>query len=473
MREQSHHHQKPTDWVKRGLWLAFIISAFLTTILAIKSCRGGAPDSAMVRGVNPASEPTPTTEIFPELNETRPLQNNANRPGTVKLDMDQTVYVLFSGLDIREWENDAGPGLTDTMILAGLDPEQGTAALISLPRDMWVEMPRYGLYKINQAHMLGEWKAHPGGGPALMMETVGQLLDVQIDYYVQVNFDAFISLVDAVDGVKVNVREQILVDPDPSRDGDMKRLKPGVQVLPGDLALGYVRTRNTSQGDFGRAERQQQVLVSLQKKIFDYQILPRLIRKLPGLYQELSDDVETNLTLKQIATLGWVAKEIDPRQLESTVIAPPLVTAGFNNQGQYILIPDVDSIRKVWSDMLMPSVVSTPEPEATATLSWSEYVRQENASVEVLNGTASPGLAGDTADFLSSRGINITRVDNADSNTNLTRVYDCSGNPHTVDFILELLGLSKSHLYHRSGTVDSVDILIVLGSDWAAENPLP
>lgn len=473
MREKSHRKHNSTDWLNRGLWLAFIVSALLTAILAVKGCRSDPPGSAEVKVQDSANEPAPTAEIYPDLDETRPLQKSANRPGTVKLDMDQTVYVLFSGLDVREWENDTGPGLTDTLILAGLDPQRGTAALISLPRDMWVEIPQYGPYKINQAHMLGEWKAYPGGGPALMMETVGQLMDIQVDYYVQVNFDAFITLVDAVEGVKVDVKEKILVDPDPSRDGDMKRLKPGVQVLPGDLALGYVRTRNTSQGDFGRAERQQQVLVSLQKKIFDYQILPRLIRKLPGLYQELSEDVETNLTLKQIATLGWAAKEINPSQLDATVIAPPLVTAGFNNQGQYILIPDVESIRKVWSDLLMPSAAVAPEPEATATLSRPEYVQQENASVVVLNGTAIPGLAGDTADYLSSRGVKVNRVDNADSNTNLTLVYDYSGNPHTVDFILELLGLSKSHLYHRSGTADSADILIVLGSDWAAENTLP
>jgi len=469
-----------TDWISRLLWGAFAVSALLTVILGIRSCRGSA--SPTVEGQSSSrgnASPTPSLEPAPDLDDTRPLQASANRPGAVKLDMENTVYVLFTGLDLREWEEDTGPGLTDTMIVAALDPQRGTAALISLPRDLWVEIPGYGPHKINQAFMLGEWKAYPGGGPALMMETVGDLLGVQIDHYVQVNFDAFVTLVDAVEGVKVDVQERILVDPDPSVDGDMKRLKTGIQVLRGDLALGYVRTRSTPEGDFGRAKRQQQVLVSLQEKLFTYKILPRLIRQLPSLYRDLNEDVETNLTLKQIATLAWAARDINPEQLEATVISPPLVTAGFNNQEQYVLFPDVESIRKVWSDLLVPTATqvpaatSDPVEEPTPELSHSEQLAAENASLAVLNGTNQPGLAGRTADFLTSQGLQVGRIDNADGGARLTKVYDYTGKPSTVAFLLDLMELSESHLYHRAGAAEGEDIVIVLGEDWSAENPLP
>jgi len=461
------------DPVSRYLWIAFLVSAVLTVFLAFRSCRTASPDPSYRPSGNQPTQAGATEDPAADLDNTRPLQLNANRPGKVELDMDEIVYVLFTGLDIREWEQDTGPGLTDTMILAALDPEQGTAALMSLPRDLWVELPGFGHYKINQAYMVGEWKAYPGGGPALMMETVGDLLGIQIDYYVQVNFDAFVALVDAVDGVVVDVQERILVDPDPSRDGDMKMLKPGLQKLPGDLTLGYVRTRSTDEGDFGRAKRQQQVLRALQKKVFTYQILPRLIRSLPSLSRDLAEDVETNLTMKQIATLGWAARDIDPAQLDTVVLSPPLVTAGFNNQGQYILTPDIASIRTVWEDLLEPSAAPIPQVSPTAVLSQSQLVENENAAVAVLNGTTTPGLAGSTAAYLRDQGLRVTRVENAEQYSEQTLVYDYSGKPDTLRVILNKMNLTRSRLFHRSDPSVAEDIVIVLGADWAAENSLP
>lgn len=450
-----------------------MFSVALTVILGVRSCRTASPEPNYLPSGNQPTPENSAEDLTEDLDDTRPLQQNANRPGKVKLDMGETVYVLFTGLDVREWENDTGPGLTDTMILAALDPQQGTAALMSLPRDLWVELPGFGHYKINQAYMVGEWKAYPGGGPALMMETVGDLLGIQVNHYVQVNFDAFVALVDAVDGVKVDVKEKILVDPDPSKPGDMKRLTPGVQVLPGDLALGYVRTRSTPEGDFGRAKRQQQVLASLQKKIFNYTLLPRLVRKLPSLYRDLSADVETNLTMKQIATLGWAARDIDPGQLDTLVIKPPLVTATFNNQGQYILAPDLESIRTVWEDLLEPSATPMPQASPTVVLSRDEVLVREGAAIAVLNGTTTPGLAGETAAYLRSGGLQVSRVENAGEYSDQTLIYDYTGKPETIEVLLELMGLSSSRLFHRSDPATAEDIVIVLGGDWAAENPLP
>ena len=461
------------DAVNRFLWTAFLISAVLTVILAVRSCRSAPSEPDYRPSGDQPTLAAAAEDPAAELDDSRPLQQNANRPGKVELEMDETVYVLFTGLDIREWERETGPGLTDTMILAALDPEQGTAALMSLPRDLWVELPGFGPYKINQAYMVGEWKAYPGGGPALMMETVGDLLGVQVDYYVQVNFDAFIALVDAVDGVVVDVQERILVDPDPSVDGDMKRLEPGLNKIPGDLTLGYVRTRSTVDGDFGRAERQQQVLRALQKKIFSQKVLPRLIPQFPGLYRQLSEDVETNLTMRQIASLAWAAREIDPSQLDTVVIKPPLVTAGFNNQGQYILTPDIKSIRTVWEDLLEPSAAPIVQASPTVVLSRTELLEGENAAVAVLNGTTTPGLAGETADYLRSQGLRVSRVENADQYSSQTLIYDYAGKPETIEAILQLMNLSGSRLFHRSDPSVADDIVIVLGGDWAGENSLP
>lgn len=469
MRDNRINKGAAPDWIKRGLWAAFLISALITVVLAVGSL-GGAGDQ-LDPTTPEESASAPIADPAQPVDQGTPLQTNSNRPERAELDLDQSVYFLLTGLDKREWEEDTGPGLTDTIIVAYLNTQDQTAGLISIPRDTWVEVPEYGPYKINQAYSLGEAYGYPGGGPGILMDTAGNLLGIEIDFYVQVDFEAFVFLVDAVDGVKVDVKETILVWPNAEMEGDMKRLEPGVQVLPGNLALGYVRTRDTAEGDFGRNKRQQQVLVALQKKVFSYEVLPVLIPRLPALYRDLAKNVETNLTLNQLITLAWAVKDIDPRNVASRTIDQPLVEAGLNDRGQYILMPDLDQIRKIWSDMQVLS--ATPMPEPTRELSLSEFVQQENARVAVLNGTISPGLANETADFLIANGINITEVGNADKFKDQTYLYDYSGKPHTIQMILNLMGYNQNILFHRSDASSTVDIVIILGADWVQENTLP
>ncbi len=471
MQGYSSQPKKSPDWIKRGLWAAFLISALITALLAFRGTddKTRTPLPTLTGGLVSTLSGTDITQ--PTLADDRLLQGNSDRPGFKELNLDQTIYFLLTGLDKREWEGDTGPGLTDTVIVAFLDIQKQTAGLVSIPRDTFVEVPKYGPYKINQAFSLGEAYGYPGGGPALLMESAGNLLGTTIDYYIQVDFEAFIVLVDAIDGVQVDVQEKILVDPDPSVDGDMKKLLPGKQTLPGDLALGYVRTRGTAEGDFGRTKRQQQVLIGLQKKIFSYEILPGLIPKLPSLYQELFTHIETNLTLSQIVTLAWVVRDINPKSLQTTIINRPLVEAGFNFRNQYVLFPDIERIQKVWGDM--QQIAATPVPEPTREITLDEYILEENAKVAVMNGTTSEGLAGATADFFIENGFQITEVGNLDKFKDQTLIYDYSGKPHTVQALLNLMGYSQIRLFYRSDPDSTVDIVIELGADWVLENTLP
>ncbi len=470
---QAYPSEKNTspDPIRRLLLGAFLLSAVVTLLLAFCSRKEPAQPTPQNADNGPAAMNTPSDQAQPTLDETRLLQTNANRPGFKALDLDQTVYFLLTGLDKREWEGDTGPGLTDTIIVAFLEVQEGKAGLMSLPRDTWVEIPEYGPYKINQAFSLGEAYGYPGGGPAILMDTAGNLLGIDIDYYVQVDFEAFVVLVDAVDGVLVDVPEEILVWPNAEMEGDMKRLTPGKQVLPGNLALGYVRTRDTDEGDFGRTKRQQQVLVGLQKKIFSYEILPIVIPKIPALYRDLSSNVETNLTLNQIISLAGAVGYINPQSLQTRIVREPVVEAGINERNQYVLFPDIEQIRNIWHDM--QEISATPIPEPTQEPSLEEYIQQENASVAIFNGTSSPGLAGEAADFLIANGVNITEVGNSDKYRDQTYIYDYTGNPYTVQSILDIMNYSQNILFHRSDPNTTADIVIVLGADWIQENPMP
>jgi LCP family protein required for cell wall assembly len=470
MRDYTNKPTRSPDWIKRGLWTAFLLSAVITAVLALRK-----PDDPR-DGIDPAQPdqnlPENTTPgDQPDINEGSPLQTNSNRPEKVELDLDQTVYFLLTGLDTREWEGDTGPGLTDTIMVAYLNAETLNAGLISIPRDTWVEVPEYGPYKINQAYSLGEAYGYTGGGPGLLMDTAGDFLDIEIDYYVQVDFQAFVVLVDSVNGVMVDVPQTILVWPNAEMEGDMKRLQPGVQVLPGNLALGYVRTRDTEEGDFGRTKRQQQVLVGLQKKVFSYEILPVLLPRLPGLYRDLAKNVETNLTLNQLISLAWTVRDIDPRSISTRVIDQPLVEPGINERDQYVLFPNLENIRKIWNDM--QNLTATLVPEPTLEISFAERVAAENATVAVFNGTVSPGLATETADYLIASGVNIIEVGNSGKFKDQTYIYDYSGNPYTVQMILDLMGFSQNRLFYRSDPSITADVVIVLGADWVLENTIP
>ena len=469
MQAYPNNNKKSPDTIRRVLWAAFLLSAVFTMLLAFcsrkeKTDLPTTPEEGF-GATNPA-----VGLAQPTLDNGRLLQVDASRPGFVNLDLDQTIYFLLTGLDKREWEYDTGPGLTDTILVAFLDAAEQKAGLLSIPRDTWVEVPEYGPYKINQAFSLGEAYGYPSGGPGILMETAGNLLGVQIDYYVQVDFEAFVVLVDAVNGVLVDVPEIILVWPNAKMEGDMKRLYPGKQVLPGNLALGYVRTRDTLEGDFGRTKRQQQVLVGLQKKIFSYDILPVLVPNLPGLYRDLSTHVETNLTLNQLITLAWAVRDINPQSLQTQVIKEPMVEAGFNDRDQYVLFPDITQIRKVWSEM--QDISATPMPEPTREVTAEEYILEENARVAIFNATSSPGLAGETADFLIQNGVNITEVGNAEKFKDQTYIYDYSGNPYTIQSILNIMDYTQNRLFYRADPESTADIVIILGADWIQTNPM-
>jgi len=472
MDDNSSPRKNAPDWINRFLWAAFLISAGISIVLLLRGRQSQpGPNLAADATRSPSQAVEVTREVLPTLEEGRVFQERSNRPQNVKLDLNEPVVVLITGVDTREWEGQEGPGLTDVIIVAVLDTQNKTAGILSIPRDTWVEVPGFGHRKVNQVFPLGEGYGYRGGGPKLLMETVAALLETEVSYYVQVDFQAFVTLVDAVEGVKVDAKERLVVNPDPSTDGNMKRIEPGLQVLPGDLALGYIRTRSTGEGDFGRAERQQQVLVSLQEKIVNYDILPSLIRKAPYLYRELSSHVETNLTLGQITKLAWALKDVNPGNVMHRVVAPPMVEASFNSLGQYILLPDHKKIRKAWDSIYdqQPKEVSSP----TDVPSVEERVAKENAQLAVLNGTTRVGLAGETADFLTNQGMQIARIDNADSFTDRTIIYDYTGNPATIQRVLQVMELSESHVFHRPSSETNQDVVIVLGSDWARENALP
>jgi LCP family protein required for cell wall assembly len=381
------------------------------------------------------------------------------------------VSILVMGLDFRDWQAGEGPPRTDTMILLTIDPVARSAAMLSIPRDLWVVIPGFDHNKINTAYQLGEAYKIPGGGPELARQTVESLLGVPIQYYAQVDFSAFVRFIDEINGVEIDVPEAIKVDLLGDGKETIKNIKPGRQVLPGELALAYVRARYTEGGDFDRARRQQLVIFGIRERLLDPQMLPVLLSKAPALYQEISAGVNTNLGFEQAIQLGLLALDIPLDKIQRGVIGSEQVTFGKSPEGLDVLKPRPEQIRLLRDELFASNGAinpGTPEADPLA------RARLETARIAILNGAGVPGLASRTSEYLRSQGLDAPDDALADGNPSFyTTIIDYTGNPYTLGYLVELMGVSANNLRIRYEPGSAVDVEIVLGNDWANSNPMP
>ncbi len=218
------------------------------------------------------------------------------------------LNVLLLGTDARPDEADVPR--TDTMILASLDPQSQSLGLLSLPRDLWLPIPGLGFSsKINTAYQLGETEGYPGGGPQLAKDTVSSFIGQPVQYFVRVNFQGFVELVDLIGGVDVVVPATIHDDQYPTEDYGYQtfHLDAGVQHLDGETALKYVRTRNIDD-DYSRARRQQQVIRAVADKVLRADMLPTLLPKLPRLLYTRRSSIETDIPMAVMLDLANYAR---------------------------------------------------------------------------------------------------------------------------------------------------------------------
>ncbi|NMD30401.1 MAG: LCP family protein [Chloroflexi bacterium] len=382
-------------------------------------------------------------------------------------DGNSRVTILLMGLDYRDWEAGEVPR-TDSMILLTIDPMTSSAGMLSIPRDMWVNIPGYDYYKINQAYYFGELDQLPGGGPALAVKTVESFIGVPINYYAQIDFGAFVRVIDEIGGVKIDVPEKITIDP--IGDSPKVTLEPGRYTLNGELALAYARSRKGSGDDFARAERQQQVILAVRDRILQFDQMPSLVTKAPKIYQEISSGLQTNLTFDQAFQLGLLAMELPAENIRKAVIGPSEVEFAKSPDGLDILIPYPDRIRLV-RDQVFTSGDSISPIALTEDL--KSQVATEAARISVQNGSYTTGLAALTAEFFRSQGLTVTEETNASDIYSVTTIYVLSGKPYTVRYLADIMQVENIRIYNRYEPTASVDLIVTLGTDWADANPMP
>lgn len=262
---------------------------------------------------------------------------------------DKPISILLLGTDARPGDT---VSRTDTIIVVRVDPRTERISVLSLPRDLWVTIPEFGKANINAAYPIGEKQLGKGYGAALAKQTVSELLGFDIDYFMMVNFDGFKALIDRLGGVYIDVPQTIIDPAYPTENyGTIKvRFDAGRQLMDGEHALIYARTRHAD-NDFGRIQRQQQVLMAVFQRVRDQGLLSQLT-SLDDYTDALRDHIRTDMPRSQMLSLASIAPRFDANSIERFAVKPPLVIA--RDSPYRLLISDQQGFQQLVKQMTSP-----------------------------------------------------------------------------------------------------------------------
>ena len=237
------------------------------------------------------------------------------------------IHVMILGVDERK--DDAGR--SDTLMVVTVDPEKGTASLLSIPRDTRVAIEGAGYDKINAAYAYG--------GYALTKKTLEQLLDVPMDYYILIDVHAFERIIDALDGIDIDVEKRMYYEDPWDDDGGLViDIYPGMQHMTGEKAIEYVRYRDM-EGDIGRIRRQQRFMRAVLQKVTS----PEIFAKLPEIVSEVAKSVKTDLDTSDMIKFLQIMKKVQEDGLAAEMA--PGNPAWF--KGVSYWIPDIVELRRM------------------------------------------------------------------------------------------------------------------------------
>jgi len=402
----------------------------------------------------PTAEPVVPAVALP------PAWDGASRVTILLLGVDTEVVIR----DGKVSPDRAGPARSDTMILLTIDPQSKTAGMLSIPRDLWTNIPRYGYAKINTAYSTGEANKLPGGGPELAMKTVEDFLGITVNYYAQIDFNTLVQFIDFLDGIRINVPKDLKLTTVIGADKPLY-LKKGERVtLNGQEVLAYVRYRYSGGGDFDRSQRQQLIMLAIRDKLVEPYWQTRILGNAMEIYNIFSGGIRTNMTFDEIMAMGLMVKDIQVENIKQGSITPPkMVTYATAPDGTDILKPITAQIRKLRDEIF--STGNTVGPMASTMYDQATLLAQENASVAVYNGSNVSGLAGTTEQYLKSQGVNVTMSGNGDL-VNATTIILYNAKPYTYKYLIETMKIQSLYIKYEHDPSKGVDIAVIVGNDW-------
>ena len=384
------------------------------------------------------------------------------------------VNILLAG-DSADDPGHQGADLTDSIMVVSLDTKNNTGFMLSIPRDLWVDIPGNGYQKINAAYEDGQTQnfsaaGYANGGMGLLAEVVNQDLGIPCQYYALIDYTAFRDAVNAVNGITITINSP---DPRGLYDPNVNiKLPNGVVTLNGLEALNLARARGDGYGsygfpqaDFTRTQHQRQMLVAVEQKATSVGVLSNPV-KIGKLFDAVGNNIKTNLTLADALRAAQLTKGFNLNNLQSLSYSyggtNPLLTGYSAPDGESALIPsagisDFSQLRAYYH-----SITS------------SNPVVKENASVVVLNGSNVVGLARQEANKLTKEGLDVTAVTDASTEYPDSMLVDLSnGQDSASKQALEQLLSTNSTTVTAITTGESAealgynaDFVVILGMNW-------
>jgi polyisoprenyl-teichoic acid--peptidoglycan teichoic acid transferase len=398
--------------------------------------------TSMPQSALPAGEAALPNPVQPALATAAPTPQRTPtpRPAMALQIPDHYINIVLLGSDRRPG---SGAWRTDSMIIVSVDPQANVVRLLSIPRDLWVYIPGHGYNRVNTADLWGELDK-TGGGPERVKRTIHHNLGIPIHYYVRVDFAGFISIIDAVGGIDVDVECPL---PDIS-------LSAGMHHMSGRDALRYARSRKST-NDFDRGRRQRKVLMALWDQSLTLDIIPRL----PELWRAMSTTFQTDMTLDQVINMAYLGVQLKPQRILSRAIGPSQVRSWVTPEGAAVLLPREVEIRTMLQNFYAPL--------DTSHLDDSSKVR-----VRVVNGSQRKQAEALAASALSWEGYKVVsrgEADRRDHGQTVIQVYN--GDLAVAANIARTLGTPTTAVQDMSGAEQPdpskpVDIVVILGANY-------
>jgi len=394
-------------------------------------------------------------------------------PTLLKGEGDGRVNILLLG---KGGAGHDGPDLTDTILIASIDPIAKEVALLSLPRDLWVKSSAGGQSKINAVYANAKYgvlndytvkqqtdavkaEAEKAGVKAIE-DTVTSVLGIPIHYFGMVDFQGFAQAINAVGGIDINVKTEVY-DTFIQADNNNNPLiaAVGQQHFDGKHALLYAQSRHGSlRGDFDRTERQREVIVALKDKILSLGTFANPL-KVNQLIDAVGDHVSTDFTTNELKRVYDIVKDVPSAKIASIGLADPpnnfVTTDTINSQS--VVVPRAGEFEYTEIQSYVRNTLR------------DSFLKSENANIIILNGTNTPGLATLKSTELKSYGYNVTQVADAPTKTYIkTVLIDLTKGvkKYTKSYLEKRLGVtSTTTLPDTSIVPGTADFVIILGSN--------
>lgn len=365
------------------------------------------------------------------------------------------ITVLVLGLDRRPSEG-SEPTRSDSIFVLTLDPISKTGGVLSIPRDLWLEIPdgRGGYFedRINTAFRYGGLTNYRGGAMQAARDAVEHNFPlIQVDYEVVIDFTSFIKIIDSLGGVDVTVTEGFRYLEPVSVDGGgvIPEFRPGTERMTGERALYYSRFRDGPDGDLGRIARQQQVMTAAALKLLSTDALSRA----PDLWSRYKDAVESDIPSYRIPGIALLARQVGLERVTMRSLGEvtrETVTAG----GADVLVAEPEDLARIVGEVFFDA-----------------RLRQENATVLVQNATNRVGLARHTSERLIQHGMlpsAVTISSTTPAGESDTVILNYTGKDYTAKRLAAWLGIPGSRVRTMRGlslAAGAPDIVVVLGAD--------